>query len=334
MITTVDTSHNRRQPIQLFLDFDGTLTDRDTLHLVSATGYKVQKRNNRSPPPTPWQDIVKAYLDDYEAHARSYIPAKGLRVSIQQEIEWLRSLQTVEEASAQRVFAAGVFDNVEHVDVVGAASDALALKQVHLRKGWNDLFSYVHDHHCQTQSIDRNKMPITILSVNWSATFVQCLLQKACAMAQHVDFDMEDRQPRHNPGSLWTEHLQVFANEIPSVQATSPSPENAVPMRTSGDKVQIFNKVRAVMRNPSGHTMYIADSTTDLECLLAADTGISIRDEPMGSGQQDLVDTCKRVGIEVYHISHKTDLIKTPGTLWWARDFVEIRKWLEALDNT
>lgn len=60
--------------IHIILDWDGTITTSDTLHLVAGIGYKHHNRedllNNADPQPSqarttlrPWNVLVKAYTD-------------------------------------------------------------------------------------------------------------------------------------------------------------------------------------------------------------------------------------------------------------------------------
>jgi len=315
--------------IHLFLDFDGTLTEKDTLHLVAHAGYDLQQRNNRLPPPTPWIDIVDAYTADYKAHSESYSPAKAQRSTIHQEIAWLRSLQEVEEASAQRVFAAGVFDNLSYSEIINAVDNSLSSQNVRMRNGWNDLLSCINNHNTGP-GIQQSSPSIEILSVNWSASFVErVIIQSACS--EHVDYKHTTLNTTSNtiPQPPWLSNLKVYANEIPSINPPSPSRINAVPMRTSGDKVRQFHACCSPFVNTTTRSIYIGDSTTDLECLVAADTGICIRDDPSGSSQQDLAETCERMGIQVSRISRKEGLDRVSGRLWWARDFVEVKEWIE-----
>lgn len=79
-------------------------------------------------------------------------------------------------------------------------------------------------------------------------------------------------------------------------------------IRTGPDKLREMKK--AMQKN--GHskniiTVYVGDSNTDLPCLLFADVGIIIGDG--GS----LIDTCKRVGIEVISGASLRQILYTPN---------------------
>ena len=99
------------------LDFDGTLTKHDTLHLVTEAGYQKQKSTTHAKEPPSWQEIVDAYLSDYRHHADTYHPNRSQRTKLADEVAWLDSLATVEKASADRVRDAGILDNVKMQDM-------------------------------------------------------------------------------------------------------------------------------------------------------------------------------------------------------------------------
>ena len=77
--------------------------------------------------------------------------------------------------------------------------------------------------------------------------------------------------------------------------------------------------------------VYIGDSWTDFECLLAADLGICTHDDPPTSTQRKLMDSFQRVGV---HCPHMQDLKEADD--WgvvWAEDFTEILQWARRLDE-
>lgn len=317
-----------KHALRLFLDFDGTITENDTLHLVADVGYGVQARGKTSSHLPPWQEIVNAYLADYNAFSETYKPIKTQRSLISQENEWLHSLKPIEEASAQRAAEAGIFNNVQWSDVTDAARQALRSGKVRVRKGYGELMSYIDSRNSRQSHLPRHPIPLTILSVNWSTSFVHTIATEVSIVTT------DDSDPLSLP--TWTETLQVYANELPSIKATNPAQRSAHlnNIRTSGDKIQQFHHLYSSSPDSNARTIYVGDSTTDLECLLFAHTGICMRDKRMGSSQQELADACERLEIKVEHIHHKQDLEKSASDLlWWAHDFAEIQRWLESLDG-
>jgi hypothetical protein len=305
-------------PIQVFLDWDGTLTKRDTLEVVAKIGY------NKNPTSQPWNDIVKAYLDDYRAHQDAYSPSKDQRRTIAEESAWLETLFEVETRSVKRVREAGVFAGVQNGDVLDAANRAIENHSVDLREGWKDLFfSGLSQPDDPRSNLGRNGFRFHILSVNWSAMFIKCCILHAA---------MLERAPGALAALVPMVHL---ANEIASVQRPTYDPDQeGMSIRTSADKVRILEKAlhapvgRPFWAKKEPITVYVGDSVTDFDALLYVDVGICIRDEPLGGGQKELAETFERVGVSVKPLSElKLPLSTQEGTskiLWWAKDLKEI----------
>lgn len=338
------TSHT----ISLILDFDGTLTKKDTLEIVAEAGYGRQGKSSTPLQPRPWTEIVEAYMSDFKAHVDSYVPQATRRNTVHEEIAWLDSLRPIEQASFERVIQAGVFDQVNTEDIEHAAKHAVEKGTVELRRGWADLFATIDKHNTDVPQKKRPDPPIQIVSVNWSAFFIRQTLRETIR---------KDRDINNEQIKSWCEGIPIYANELPSlvnqgafmgrlpkpgVKAASDHPK----VQTSADKVAILNdlRMRAQSRTDgieSGQRpirpmyLYIGDSTTDIECLISADIGICIRDEPLTTGQRELADTCLRLGIEVLNIMDKKvfkpcERYQTLPRLLWANDFQQIRDWLES----
>jgi hypothetical protein len=299
-------------PIRLVVDWDGTLTEKDTLHIVAAIGYD----HNRDTALTPWNDIVEAYLLDYRQYEQSYQPPAAKRSIVAEESAWLASLKDVEERSVQRVDAAGIFSGVTYHDISEASQSAVKDKKLQLRKGWKDLLALAHPTKTDMQKDAR----VSILSVNWSGTFIR----------ESLLFATSTSHPLNNTVAS----IPIFANEIHTHVAS---------IRTSADKLAVFSKIR----HDASKTLYLGDSATDFDCLLAADVGICVRDEPMDSGQRELKETLERVGIVVSRLgpeawktdeTGETDMreatsVKREKTVWWVNDLVEAVKFIEERDS-
>ncbi|KAL1841209.1 hypothetical protein VTJ49DRAFT_7330 [Mycothermus thermophilus] len=116
----------------LILDFDGTITQHDTLdalvslaitHSTSSPSPssqpqsalepgnegKTQQTRTKEALTTVWQTIVADYITACEAHRGAYRPAADQRTSIEEELAFLESWEPVERASVARVSAAGFF---------------------------------------------------------------------------------------------------------------------------------------------------------------------------------------------------------------------------------
>ena len=318
--------------IRLVLDFDGTLTKKDTMHILAQAGYARQREMQGDLQPQPWADIVNAYMSDYKAHANAYLPIGSNRTTVAQEIAWLDSLRQIENASIERAIEAGIFDQLGVADITLAVNEALDNGNVQFRDGWVQILSAVEQHNTMLAANSRPVLAIQVISVNWSACFVRQVLSGCIERTSEVEDQTKSR---------WMENLSVYANEIPSLlRADSQMEGHGTPIltqhqwkgiRTSGDKVSVLNCIRdRTLPCPNAVFIYVGDSSTDLECLLAADVGICIRDEPISSGQKELAATLKRLDIEVLHVQGNRSSSSTNGRrMFWARNFGEIREWFD-----
>lgn len=319
-----------QRPIHLILDFDGTLTHTDTLSALAAAGYTRQRALHR-PDPTPWPRIVDAYMADLAAHVTRQ-PPSAERTTLAAEYATLDSLRAVEDASVRRITDAGVFAQVRRAELEAAAREALRAGEVRLRKGWEGLVRRVG-------FLNRGCFPgwrggVDVVSVNFSRWWVWSVL-KAGAGGVH---GAEGRPEQAALG------IGVWANEVGEVEKGGEGGENVRgevvegELRTSGDKARVF---REIVREARGEdalaplTVYLGDSNTDLETLVAADIGICIRDDPMASGQRELAATCERLGVGVSHISEHGNPFKITEAgeleeerLWFAKEYAEVETWL------
>ncbi|KAJ4344853.1 uncharacterized protein N0V89_012597 [Didymosphaeria variabile] len=302
-----------RNPIQLILDWDGTLTKKDTLHLVAAIGYE----HNRDKNLTPWDDIVQAYISDYSQHKAFYTSSTESRKTVTEESEWLASLKDVERSSIERVKAAGIFKDVTKEDVISASRSAVRDGKLQLRPGWRKLLAISEASQQQSSAA----ASLSIISVNWSATFIRACLQTALSNPSASDAKFMDSIP-------------VFANELPLEEI-----QRTPYICTSADKLARFEEVRG---EDSCTTFYVGDSATDFDCLVAADVGICIRDDPMGSGQKELKETLERLDFDVLRLSPEAFTESQGGIgvvggdrerrdrrkIWWVAGLDEVSKFV------
>jgi hypothetical protein len=217
------------------------------------------------------------------------------------------------------VESSGFFAGVTHSDISTAAKELLENRAVTLRPGWHDLFLRAHD-----GSSPRLISSISILSVNWSESFIRASL-KAAAQNSVPD------------GSLLPvlDDLAIAANEISGIHEPGGSSgrltdANHAVIRTSSDKRHNFPSRQGFLN------IYVGDSATDFDCLLAADLGICIRDDPMGSSAKTLAEAMSRVGQEVQHIDQITawqQLSTSRSNVLWAQDLVDIVSLLDRLQG-
>jgi 2-hydroxy-3-keto-5-methylthiopentenyl-1-phosphate phosphatase len=300
--------------IRIVLDWDGTITKCDTLHIVAAIGYK----RNRHLKLIPWDQIVQAYISDYSLYEDSYHPARPDRKTIAQESAWLASLNDVEQRSVKRVQDAGVFTDVTEQDICVGAEHAIWSHEIQLRDGWKDILSIVG----HTGNNVANPSPISIISVNWSSAFIRACLSAALGESPSMK------------GT--TDSIPIFSNHLHFEPSDGDSEVSSI--RTSADKLDTFKKLRDSGNCP---VFYVGDSVTDFDCLVAADVGICMRDEPMGSGQAQLKESLERVGIEVARFDlgawgkHLTEIMGREGekkrskVVWWVTDLKQVMSFIE-----
>ncbi|KAF5850369.1 hypothetical protein GGP41_002615 [Bipolaris sorokiniana] len=289
---------NKDQPIHWILDWDGTVTKKDTLDaLVSISAAEKPE----FPTMDHWKSVSQAYMDDYTATLKQLIPTGALPTTIVEEKQLLAKLKEVEQRSLDRVHSSAIFTNLTHQGIELGASRVLELGQMQLRTGFPSFFKHIQS---------REGDAFAMLSVNWSRHFIHsCLAASKISVASHA----------------------ILSNEFDGISAGVPSSGRIVaaasgeldPIVSSGDKLRNFEQ----MQELNGPKVYIGDSWTDIECLLAADLGICIRDDPMGSSQKTLADALTRLGVPCPKLRDRRQY-KDHGIVW-ARDFTEILEWME-----
>ncbi|KAG9950791.1 hypothetical protein KCU85_g3287, partial [Aureobasidium melanogenum] len=307
-----------RRPIHLILDWDGTLTRKDTLSLVGSIAYHAN--SSRSLP--PWSDFVNGYMNDYTEHTSRYEPSSSARTTFDQERQWLASLTPIENKSVQRVESSRIFKGVKasHVDQIAASS--IENSDLQLRNDWYSLFQTL---------LDNPTNKISILSVNWSERFIrQSLLAASSKLTS----------PASEALHSYVTNMDIKANEISDLESAEESDgrlskDSSAGIRTSADKlshlplrcqrhVEMCAPKRGLEEQQDDLVVYIGDSATDLEALLAADVGICIRDDPMGSSQRELAETLHRIGVDVRRIDEDIDSKRAANgqmVVYWTRGF-------------
>jgi len=398
-------------PYHLILDWDGTITYKDSLHLLPEAACAAKKLDYSK----VWPPLVDAYLSDYTEHKKNYQPPANERRTLAEEFSWLRSLQAIEGRSAARVEGSGIFDGVTRAQLSQQASAAVDSGTLALRRGF---FPVALPHAIEAGA------RVSIVSVHWSRHLIRAALQRhgelQCreedeageagthsaaslvvvkAVGQHGQHGQQEeehglepgqhhqRQPLRLdswPGSVaggpesralmqqalqWIGRVKIEANELPSVElegvptrgvGVGLGKDRGKGIRTSTDKLAAMN---ALLADDGADTdtvvVYVGDSPTDLECLIAANIGICVRDEPLTSAQHDLAEALRRLGVQTHHVSelrerpwaarppekaaqllqgHDRQVSRMTEPryeydrgLWWARDFVEITQALKSI---
>jgi len=308
MSTASAQSLSKDYTIHLFIDWDGSFTRHDTMSILAEIGYKKRRQlfdhGEQLPSIKPWESFVQAYMSDYDNHVSTYNPTRGNRRFIDEESAWLASLDAVEKASAQRVRNAGLFGGVSAYDVENAAREAIQNRKVELREGWRELL-------CAPLWYPEGSTisGVEIISVNWSECFIrECL--KAKIAERRIYGTSQVKAPFVQVANKFLDELPIFANQF--IPGENLELENPRTIYTSADKYEILQQRKSSWPlpdfvadlNPSTLFVYVGDSATDFDCLLEADIGIVIQDDPISSSQLEFHETLQRVGVEVVPISN------------------------------
>ena len=312
-------STRTRRAIHLILDWDGTLACKDSLQLVAKIGYDkhglpLNGPDAYPPPATSWNAVGSKYMERYSNHKQQYRPRQQDRKTLVEEKAWLASLKPIEVFGAHAAEDTRIFSGIGLVDVQQAAAFAVDGGLVTLRPGWDDLL----DHILISGSF-------SILSVNWSAAFIRSSI--LAALKHSKDSARQARLTRY------VQHqLQIDANEIHGLERPEGSTgrlrrdNSREDIRTSADKLRHMPKhnQHSKPRSDDSLVVYCGDSDTDLECLLDADIGICMQDDPKGSAQETLAATLKRLDISVRPVEGLKSVSVQGPCVWTARDFHQV----------
>jgi len=278
--------------MHVVLDFDGTITEHDTIGVLASFAISYQRRHRGSDLSSAWAHILEEYASDLGRHVTVYQPQEPVRIAPKQEIAFLRSLRHIELRSLARVQASGLFAGISTTELEQAGRKAVQGGEVRIRKGFSDFVR---------EAARDGRRDISVVSVNWSASFVRGVLSTVGV------------------------ELDVLANEVLGPEdgrILGPARREGKVMVTSEDKLDVVKTLLERERregNESAGVVYFGDSATDLECLLEG-KGVVVANGPDGK----LLGTLRRLRVDVNHLS------ETPAgqaTVAWARDFDEVRRW-------
>jgi len=296
--------------VQVIMDWDTTLTMSDTMHTLASIGYSANVSNHKDI--SPWSHFVNSYSYEYELHEAEYVPNKKNRTTIDAESAWLKSLAQVEQRSFVRFCEEGPFNNVSRTEMNHGTAKACRDGHVKMRPGWDQLISLgATEIGC--------KLILTISSVNWSKTFIQEYLREAVYVSKFVDT---------RALSAVIERMAIHANEILQ-------PNIKYGIHTSADKAEILKAERSDDNKPE-RVIYLGDSITDFDSLLAADLGVCIRSCGKAThGEIELSSTLKRVGVVVKPLKAARALQRETKAgkpcVWWTDDLCEVVEFIRQL---
>ncbi|CAK4029399.1 Hypothetical predicted protein [Lecanosticta acicola] len=252
------------RPIRLILDYDSTLTVDDTMAILADLPKQ---------PKMTWQEIVDAYMRDYQIHKEA--PFQWKNYDRAEYSRWLASRKSVEQKSAQRVQDAGFFKCVTHEDVDRAIRKSLDNGSLELRSGWVDVFDWALSLPDHGQNDNASSRSISILSVNWSGTAIRsALLQSAESLENY---------PRRENICQYISDMEILANEIEGLYEPGGSSGRVCgvegpDIRTSDDKLAQLRRGSCDGTTP--FVIYVGDSSTDFDCLCEADLGVWLCNVP------------------------------------------------------
>ena len=234
---------------------------------------------------------------------------------------------------------------MRRADVKSGAEEAVRSGEVKFRRGWEGVVGRVLKGGDGVTEVGL----VRVVSVNWSREWVRGCLVAAAAAAAGADVGEGDGGRGGGGGDGLgeedLENVRVVANEIEGLDAEEGSTGGlgrywaeegegeGEGIWTAADKGRVVREMLDAEGEGKGRrSVYVGDSVTDLEALLAVDVGICVRDEVMGGGQRELAEVLERAGVECRWIGEFKDRDGRSGVdakegsivLWWARDFDDI----------
>ncbi|KAJ6259948.1 hypothetical protein Dda_5592 [Drechslerella dactyloides] len=243
----------------LVLDFDQTVTISDTLAILASA----------SPLPDAnavFSALTDAYLKDYAAHSESY----PTPTSVQDEAAFLASLRSVEQRSIERVEASGLFKGVTTADIAAAArrvavrrpTELAALMSQVLRGNYTTCACAPCDANIQSGRVVAGR--VSIVSVNWSETFIRHVLLTLSASERTAEADFA--------------RVEIYANNLVAESSDGGGVATgkldrrfgAHGLWTAADKLRILDDILAIHSSLSSNSLPSSPSSS---CLQSSRTG-------------------------------------------------------------
>ncbi|OTB00044.1 hypothetical protein M426DRAFT_324623 [Hypoxylon sp. CI-4A] len=276
--------------MSIFLDFDGTITAKDTVGELAnfALGVRASEGKDLK---KEWDGVVSAYVDDHSAHVNTYDPRAHARSLPEHEIAFLRELKSVETRSLGRINDCGLFRDISPTRFREAGRELVRRGLVKLRPGFAEFVR-------RRTTREEEGWRVWVLSVNWSSAFIA----GACGDLPGVRVIANDIR----------EDGTIVGPGVLNPDGTK-EPRN---LTNSRDKLEAMEAVLAAEGLAAKPSVYFGDSTTDLECLLAVDQGFVIADKEDSS----LLTTLRRIGKDVPHVRDSS----TTNKLAWTSNYEDI----------
>ncbi|EME39282.1 hypothetical protein DOTSEDRAFT_83088 [Dothistroma septosporum NZE10] len=307
------------RPVHLILDYDGTLTIRDTMSVLG----KLPKD-----PRMAWRDIEEAYIKDHQQYKNEHFD--WIHYDHTEYSKWLMTRKAVEQKSAKRVQDACFFRGVTHEDVNNRVDESLCNGELQFRAGWLDLFALFLANYDPTVGMPKRSR-ISILSVNWSEAAIRRSLWQAARLSDH---------PKKAAICCYINDMDIRANEIEGLGSPNGSsgrvcrPLPSSDIRTSDDKLVHMNAMRDAQitangddHHCAGSIIYVGDSSTDFDSLCAADLGVWLYDVDESEYKETFTEVFKPLQmIPPISVREVTRLQSSDGPAWspllaWDRNF-------------
>ena len=275
------------------LDFDGTITTKDTIGAIAQFALSIQASKGHDMRKA-WDDITARYGYEYSGHIETYKPSKEERDTLDKEIAFHRSLRDIELRSFKRVSSSGLFKGIKKEQWEDFGGEAVRKGGVTVRTGLKEFVERVRD----------VKGKLAVISVNFSSAFIKGVLG-ASAGSESSGVEVLANQPDENGVLVGPE---TEDGSIRQVVATSDAKLSSM---------QQLSHMLCPSRSPK--VVYIGDSGTDIECFMAdAVIGVIMSENGKGS----LMETLKQLGLKPIHIGEYQGKDSKP--IYWARNFQEI----------
>lgn len=226
--------------MHLIFDFDGTITQKDTISEVARSAIAFQKSKYGKDLQETWDRVVKAYVDDCKSMEDGYPESEEERKTVEEELKFLSRSKSLEEESLGRVYEAGIFQGLDETTLVDAGAEAVRSGKVKLRDGFGELMDLA----------ESKGWSAGVISVNWSRSFIQ--------------------------GALQPRKLNIISNQT-SASGDIHGPEFlGRRMTNSCEKIKAHEHLVG-NGEERDRSLYFGDSTTDMECILEG--GVVIADD-------------------------------------------------------
>jgi 2-hydroxy-3-keto-5-methylthiopentenyl-1-phosphate phosphatase len=226
--------------MHLVFDFDGTITQQDSIEELARSAIEIQRNRKGHDLQASWDQVVQAYVAGYRHYKENHPSPENTRTCVDQEFDFLSGMKDVEEASLQRIAESHIFEGLDAKTLSQAGANAVKAGRIKIRNGFTDITRFAAD----------RDWSVSVISVNWSRSFLR--------------------------GALLPHTLDIIANE-PALNGTITGPEFFDGRMTNArDKKEAL---KHVVKEGDGKVVYFGDSTTDMECLLAGGVVISDDEE-------------------------------------------------------